>query len=328
MDNPVLVELTRGGRVESRHRGAFAVARADGSLVASSGDVATRVYPRSAIKAFQCLPVIESGAADAYGFVDADIALACASHSGSEAHAARAAAMLARAGLTPDVLGCGAHWPLDDAVARRLARVSTMPIALHNNCSGKHAAMLCMCRHAGDPVRGYLDRRHAHQQRIAAVLSDLAGAAFDEDEVGIDGCSAPNWALPLSTLAMMFARFVTGEGLSATRSKAAQRILAAAWSAPDCIAGEGRYDTRVLAAYAGRVFLKTGAEGVYCGALPELGFGFAVKIDDGAKRASEAATGAIIAAYVADAADLATAHVQRNWRGTETGELRARITFA
>jgi L-asparaginase II len=237
-------------------------------------------------------------------------------------HADLAAAMLAKAGQVEAALACGAHEPSNEAAANALIRAGRLPSQLHNNCSGKHAGMVCTCVHAGDPVAGYLDVGHPHQRRIARVLADFCGDAFDARSYGIDGCSAPNWALPLGALAGAFARYTTGEGLAPRRRDACARITRACISAPDMVAGPGRLDTNAMRALAGAVFMKTGAEGVYCGAFPARGLGFAVKIDDGNKRASEAVVAGLIARLYPSAGDFGALGAVRNWRGTEVGDIR------
>lgn len=322
MFNPVLVELTRGPLVESVHRGAFAIAKPNGELVASLGDVARPVFPRSAVKAFQCLPLIESGAAEAFGFGDREISIACASHSGTAAHAELAASMLARAKLGEPALGCGAHEPMLESAARALAARGEKPSQLHNNCSGKHAGMCaCAVHHKEDPA-GYWRPDHPVQRRIAQVLRAYTGEALGADVLGIDGCSAPNWAIPLASLATAFARFITAEGPGKPHRAASERIAKAVWAAPDMVAGPGRLDTVVMSKVPGQVFMKTGAEGVYCGAFPKLGLGFAVKIDDGTKRASEAVTVALLNRLLPATRGLGEAAIMKNWRGTEVGGTR------
>jgi L-asparaginase II len=322
MTDPVLVELTRGRLVESAHQGAIAVCDAGGALRLALGDVVRPVFPRSAIKAFQCLPLIESGAADRYGFADAEIALACASHSGTPAHVACAERMLAAAGLAEPDLGCGAHLPIREEDAAALIRAGRRPCQLHNNCSGKHAGMVATAAHMGEPVAGYLAPDHPVQRRIAAALAAMTGAPVGPDVIGVDGCSAPNWAVPLAGLATAFARLATGEGPARAHRAAAGRILRAAWAAPDMVAGPGRLDTVMMRALPGRVFMKTGAEGVYCGAIPAAGLGFAIKITDGAKRASELATHALLARLVPGAGEVPFDRALTNWRGTRVGEVR------
>ncbi len=159
--NPVLVEVLRGAHVESAHRGSVAVFDGDGKQVWELGDTARPVFPRSAVKAIQALPFVESGAADAYGFGQRELAFACASHSGEAAHAELASAMLEKAGLDGGALECGAHWPMSQAATVALARSGASPSALHNNCSGKHSGFLCTCRHAGFGHQGYVKAGHA-----------------------------------------------------------------------------------------------------------------------------------------------------------------------
>lgn len=322
MVNPVLVEITRGPLVESVHRGSVAIARPSGKRVLAIGDVQTPIFPRSAIKAFQAIPFLETGAADRFGFGAEEIALACASHSGSDRHVATAARVIERIGLSPSALGCGAHDPLGPAAQRALIRRSMEPGSLHNNCSGKHAAMIATAIHGREPIDSYLEIKHPVQQRIAGVLAEFAGEGFDPARVGIDGCSAPNWAMPLGALASAFAQFVTGQGAAAGHREACERILAACWAEPELVAGVGRLDTKLMSALPGQVFVKTGAEGVYCGGVPSLGVGFALKIDDGGKRGAEATVSALVARLVPAASVFGTSEPVTNWRGTAVGMIR------
>lgn len=327
MTNPVLVEVLRGGRVESRHRGAIAVCDARGGEVLVRGEVDAPVFPRSAVKVIQALPLVESGAADAFGFGARELALACASHNGEPEHAELARAMLASAGLAPAALECGAHWPSRQEAALALARAGQDKTALHNNCSGKHAGFLCTCRHMGLNHRGYVRIGHDYQRLIAATMEEVTGAAHRAENSGTDGCSIPTYAVPLTNLATGFAKLATGEGLAADRAAAARRLFAACMAEPFYVAGTGRADTRLMTAGQGRVFTKVGAEGVYCGAVPELGLGFALKIDDGGERAANAAVAALLAQLLrADAlaqvyAGMADATLT-NWNGIDVGAVR------
>ncbi len=320
--NPVLIEVTRGPLVESVHKGAIAVVTPAGASVLSLGDVQRPVFPRSSIKAFQCLPLIESGAAERYGFGDAEIALACASHTGLERHAQLAAHMLAGLGLDEHALGCGAHMPLGSSAMKALIRSGREPSQLHNNCSGKHAGMIATALHLGEPIEGYFDARHPVQRRVHEVLSGLSGLPLGDDVMGLDGCSVPNWAMPLATLARLFARLVTGAGLPPERQRAVQRILKACWAEPELVAGPGRADTVVMRKLPGRIYMKTGAEGVYAGGFPEHGLGFALKIDDGTTRASAGAVMALVERIVPEARGLMARKVLKSWRGIEVGEIR------
>lgn len=296
MTNPILVEVTRGSLVESRHRGAIVVVDAAARRRAAIGDVEQAVFPRSAVKLIQALPLVESGAADAYGFGPAELALACASHSGEPRHTALAAAMLARAGRSVADLECGTHMPSNDRAAYDLIRAGAKPNALHNNCSGKHSGFVCLACHMGVDVEGYVEESHPVMRAVTAALRDTTGAALSADVCAIDGCSIPTYGIPLDRMALAFARLSTGEGLSAERARAAKRLMDACLAEPFYVAGTGRFCTDIMAAFAGEVFVKTGAEGVYCGAIPALGLGIALKCDDGAQRGAETMMAAAIAA--------------------------------
>ncbi|RWD89910.1 asparaginase [Mesorhizobium sp.] len=300
MSNPVLVEVLRGAVVESAHRGAVSVFDADGKAVLEIGDTARPVFPRSAVKAIQALPLVESGAADAYGFGDRELALACASHSGEPAHVELAAAMLAKAGLDKTALECGAHWPSNHDATIALARIGNVPNALHNNCSGKHAGFLCTCVHSGIAHGGYVKAGHALQEMVRDAMQSVTGAAHDVGHSATDGCSIPTYAVPLKSFALGFARMATGRGFAPERAKAAKRLLSACMAEPFLVAGTGKADLALMRAAPGRIFVKTGAEGVYCAALPEFGLGIALKCDDGASRGAEVMIASVLAKLLRD----------------------------
>ena len=334
--NPILVEALRGTAVESQHRGALAVVDGDSAVRLAVGDIERPVFPRSAVKWLQALPLVASGAADELALTDEELAIACASHNGEPAHVRTAAAMLAKAGLDAEAMECGAHWPGLDTAARELAASGGQPGALHNNCSGKHAGFLCLaCARHGRAglrgfARGYVGAEHAVMREVTASLQQATGFDLGATARGTDGCSIPTYAIPLRHLAQGFARAATGSGLPADLAQAAQRLRVAVARAPFMVAGSGRFDTRVMEALGERVFCKVGAEGVYCAALPDLGLGVAIKIDDGnTARAAEVAMAAVIEALLpldsADAALLASLSDLRlaNWNGIEVGRLRA-----
>lgn len=295
MTDPVLVEVLRGDHVESRHRGAAIVLDAAGAVVLELGDVARPVFPRSAVKAIQALPLVESGAADTFGFDARDLAMACASHGGEPAHVKRSAAILARAGLDVSDLECGSHWPSHHASTIALAKSGATPNALHNNCSGKHAGFLCTCRHLGFACEGYARAGHPEQDLIRETMEAVTGAAHGADNRATDGCSIPTYAVPLASLARGFARMASGVGLPPVRAAAARRLIDACMAEPFYVAGSDRADTRLMEAGDGEVFVKIGAEGVYCAALPKSGVGIALKCEDGGERAAEAMIAAILA---------------------------------
>jgi L-asparaginase II len=287
MVNPVLVEVMRGDRVESLHRGSIVVSDAKGKVLWSCGDIERPIFPRSAVKAIQALPLIESGIADRLKLDDPEIALAVASHSGESEHADRVQKMLAKAGQEPSCLECGAHWPMRETAARNLAAAGAQPTSLHNNCSGKHAGFVCLaCGLEADPA-GYVKPNHIVQQQVTEALASMTGVGFDADLCGTDGCSIPTYALPLTTLAKSFAQIGSGEGLGTERARAFKRIRQAVAAHPFMVAGTGRFDTVAMTLFGERLFCKMGAEGVHCASLPEQGLGIALKCDDGAERAAQ-----------------------------------------
>ncbi len=327
----IVIEVTRGNAVESRHTAHAVVSDADGAAVLACGAIDRPVFPRSAIKVFQAIPLIETGAADALGLDAGDLSLACASHSGEEGHVARAAAVLAKAGLGEAHLECGCHWPFDQRVALALARTGDEPNQLHNNCSGKHAGFLCTAIHEGDDPRGYVGAEHPVQRRVRDVLADLTRTRPGEDEpAGIDGCSIPTYAAPLRAFAEGFARLSAARHVDPARAAAGRRLMDACMAEPWLMAGTRRACVSLMDAAPGRVFAKTGAEGVFCGAVPELGLGFALKVEDGATRASEATVAAVLArvlrphdADLAERYEALSRTTLRNWQGTPVGEVRA-----
>jgi L-asparaginase II len=294
--NPILVELTRGGWVESRHRGAVAITDASGRLVWSAGEVDRPVFARSALKMLQALPLVETGAAEAFGVSPEDLALACASHGGEPFHIEAVAAWLARIGCVEGDLACGAHAPANEAAARALLLAGGKPSRLHNNCSGKHAGFLTVARHLGVDTRGYEQPDHPVQRLALAAIAEMSGLDPAAMPVGVDGCTAPAAATPLRGLATAMARIADPSGLSSARAGAARRLYAAVRANPLYVAGTGRACTALIEAANGAASVKTGAEGAYVAVLGELGLGVALKIDDGAGRASETVIAAILAA--------------------------------
>ncbi len=335
--NPILVEAQRGGIPESLHRGALAIVDATGHVHSALGDIERPVFPRSAIKVLQALPLVAGGAAERFGLGDAELALACASHGGEPHHAETALSMLNKAGLDAEALECGAHWPHHEGSQRALAAAGAAPSALHNNCSGKHAGFVCLgCGLAGrggaaDFVRGYVRHDHPVMREVTASLADATGFDLSRTARGTDGCSIPTYAIPLRHLAHAFAKVATGQGLDADRARAAKRLREAVARAPQMVAGSGRFDSRVMKRLGERVFCKVGAEGVYCAALPGQGLGVAIKMDDGnTARAAEVVMAAVIERLVPLQGDDETRFMRdlsdvtmRNWNGIEVGRLRA-----
>ncbi len=288
LENPVLVDVIRHPAVESVHRGRACIVTVTGEVIEAWGDVEAAVYPRSCIKPIQALPFLESGAADAIGASPEQIALACASHSAEAVHLNELVSWLEILGLPMDALACGPHVPNDPAAAADLVRAGIKPTRLHNNCSGKHLAMLSTALHLGEEPGGYETFDHPVQKRARERISELADTDLTNQPVGTDGCNIPTVAMPLTSLARAFARFGTDPG------DATARIRAAMAAHPVLIGGTERFDTKITKALGNTVVIKTGAEAVHAAAIPSLGLGIALKIDDGAGRAAEVAIAALL----------------------------------
>ncbi len=327
MASAVLAEVRRGGHLESLHAGSLLVCDDQGKLVFSAGDPDRATFPRSAIKALQALPLVASGSADRWALTERELALACASHTGTPMHTETAAAMLAKAGRDVTCLECGTHWPGSTKAARTLAAGGHVPSALHNNCSGKHAGFICTAVAGGRDPAGYIQPDHPTMRDSVAAVAAVTGARLDADNRGVDGCSIPTFVTPLRALATGFARFGGGVGLPEGFAQAAARLRAAVAGHPDMIAGEGRFDTEVTAALGQAAFVKGGAEGVLAGAMPTLGLGFALKVDDGAARAADACAAWLLARFLGEHAVLSKWANQelRNWNGMAVGTVSARL---
>jgi L-asparaginase II len=291
---PIAVLVRRGDRVESVHRVAYAVADAGGTVLHHDGAIDRPVFPRSAVKPLQALALIESGAAERFDVSERELALACASHGGEPMHTELVAAWLKRLGLDPSALECGAHAPSHESTARQLIAQRQAPSALHNNCSGKHTGMLALALHLGVPTAGYSRPDHPVQQRVVAVLAAMAGVTLPSP--AIDGCGIPTYPLPLANLALAMARLADpgpDPHDAPGRAMACQRIRAAMSAHPLLVAGTERACSAIMTAAPG-VLVKTGAEGVYVAALPDRRLGLALKVADGASRASVVALLALL----------------------------------
>jgi len=283
-----LVEVTRGGLTESRHRGHVVAVEPGGRIVAQLGARETVTYLRSSAKPHQAIPLITSGAADRFNFDEREIALACASHNGEPIHTEIASSMLTKIGLGPEALKCGTHEPYNPDVARELREQGQLPNVLQNNCSGKHAGMLALALHLGAPAETYDEPSNPVQQEIGNVIAQFSEISIEDIAVGTDGCGVPVFGITVKAMALMYARLVsTPSDFGEPTRKACARIVSAMTSHPELIGGtKDRLDTEIMRAAAGRVVSKVGAEGVYtCGILPcadwPRGLGLALKIEDG-----------------------------------------------
>jgi L-asparaginase II len=286
MNAEILANVIRGETVESIHRGHLIVMDGDCETIASIGDPSTVTYFRSSAKAFQAIPFITSGAADAFGFTEDEIALAVASHSGEPMHVAIAAGMLAKIGLSESDLHCGAHLPFNEAEASRMMRDGETPTQLHNNCSGKHAAMLAFAKHIDAGIGDYDSPDNRIQKRILRCVADFAEVPEDRIAMGVDGCSAPNFALPVAAMARSFANLIRPSKFPETVQSACARIVSAMLKYPELIGGTTRLDTMLMQAAPGSIISKVGADGVWlCGVLPcdlwPKGLAIALKVEDG-----------------------------------------------
>ncbi|MDC0737632.1 asparaginase [Cognatishimia sp. SS12] len=286
-----LVEITRGPFVESRHSGHAVVCSATGEIIEAWGDPMQIVLPRSSAKMIQALPLIESGAAKAFGLKNHHLALACASHSGAAMHTQPVAEWLVGLGLSEDALRCGPQTPLDRATRHALLKRDEAGCQLHNSCSGKHAGFLTLAQHLGaGPDYHHMD--HPVQQACLSAFNALTEEL--SPGFGIDGCSAPNHAASLLGMARAMAFFAAARPDGGARSAAAARLIKAMTAYPELVAGEARACTRLMRAMKGKVAVKFGAEAFFVAVIPERKLGVALKITDGATRAAECAIAALL----------------------------------
>ncbi len=293
---PICVNVTRGSAVESVHRARFAVVDTQGQAVLAGGDIESDVLPRSAVKPLQALALVETGAADAFGLSETELALACASHAGEPQHVEAVEAWLGRIGCTEADLVCGGHPPNDEAARRALFAAGAPVRRVHDNCSGKHTGFLTLAQHLRAPTRGYAEAAHPVQQRVLGVLESMTGLAdLPARPHGGDGCGIPAYGMPLGNLALGMARLGRPDDQPPGRQAACARIRAAMAAHPEMVSGTGRVDTRIMQRLAPAVLVKGGAEGVLAACLPGAGLGAAVKIADGGARAAPVVLGALLA---------------------------------
>lgn len=334
---PVLVELTRGDLVESIHRGRVCIARSNGEIVFSKGDADQPTFLRSSAKPFQAAAVVLSGAAEVIALTDPEIALLAGSHGGEAIHIEAVTSILAKAGLDARALQCGIHPPLDGEARLQLEHEGAAPTALHHNCSGKHAGMLITARHWGLPIDDYLRADHPVQQRIIALIAEIAGVSRFGVALGTDGCSAPAPALPLQAAAMAFARLVEPVGLEPELARALDRVACAMRAFPEMVAAtQQRLCTELMrAGRDARVTAKAGAEGVYCVGWFDRSsghaLGLAVKMEDGGQRGRDPVVIGLLQRYGVLPEELSPtlqpmrAGTLQNWRGLTVGETRLRL---
>lgn len=325
-----LAEVTRGDDVESVHFGAVAVVDANGTLVYQAGDPHFPTFTRSTIKPFQALPFLQDGGLAHFGFGSRELALMCASHSGEPMHIATVQSMLSKAGCDEHHLRCGCHTPIHYAVEGRQPAANETFNQLHNNCSGKHAGFLAYCVQHGQPLDSYLDPAHSLQQAIRNRLAEVAGLNASELKMGIDGCSAPNYALPLSRLAFAYARLAQGK--AAPKDGAAmEELFRAMTTHPELVSGTGRVDLALMQTAPGDWVAKGGAEAVQVIGIRSAGLGIAIKVADGNSRALYPAAisvlqqlGVLSPSGAPTLADWAQPPI-RNLKGLHTGDIRPAV---
>jgi len=321
------IVVTRGDRIESVHVVHVAVVDPAGRIIASVGDPDRPVFLRSAAKPFQALPLVEDGIADQVGMSPRELALACGSHGGQPEHVQTVRTFLGRIGMSEDQLECGPHLPMHEPSAHRLLESGAQPNRIHNNCSGKHAAMLAFAARKGWDPTGYVGAGHPLQDRMLAEVARWSETPTGDIETAVDGCGVVTFELPLHVLAGAFARF----GASASRGEEAGRVVGAMVAEPFFVAGDGRLCTDLMEQAGDRVFVKTGAEGVYAAGMCDGAFGVALKVEDGARRANDVALVAALAALgaIGEEDRLAlSAHGRPevlNTLGDAVGELRAEL---
>jgi len=288
MNAQALFETTRGDLVESIHYGSIAVVDSNGKLIASYGDPQTVAFLRSSAKPFQALPFVEHGGVEHYNFTQRELSVACASHEGNDMHVEAVRGMQAKIGIDESHLQCGAHMPSDVAAFKALIISGQSPMPIRNNCSGKHTAMLAHAKMRSLPLDNYLDINHPIQQDILAALADMCMIPPEEVHLGTDGCSAPNFAVPLYNAALGMARFCDPQDLPDERGIACRKIVSAMTSYPEMVSGNGEFDCELMRVGNGKIICKRGAEGYQIiglmpGALGDNspGVGIAFKVSDG-----------------------------------------------
>ncbi len=331
MDAELMVEVWRGQMVESRHYGHVAVADRSGKLLLALGDPDRRIYMRSSAKPFQTMAVVMSGAADHYGMAPADLAIATASHTAEPVHVEQVQHVLSLVGKDVEDLQCGAHPPSDPESYEELRSLGLEPTSIHNNCSGKHAAMLGVAQLLGGDTSHYLDPEAPGQRLIRSIVAEMCSIDEEDIAIGVDGCSAPVFGVPLRAMATGYARLADPRDLRPELRDAASRVRDAMMEHPYLIAGRNRVGVDIMRVGRGRLVAKTGAEAVFGVGDLERGQGLAIKLDDGQSRG---VTPALVESLrQAGFLDDAEAQELRNWRGgiqrnfagREVGEVRSQF---
>jgi L-asparaginase II len=330
---PAAAVVIRGDGIEAWHSAAVAVVDGDGRVVRRLGDPELITFTRSAIKPLQALPLCLTGTCDALAIDGEELALAAASHDGSDVHRAVAARLLAKAGASVADLRCGAHWPIGMRMAGRYPCAGEDRDPLRHNCSGKHAGFLAVARTLAVAPARYLEREEAVQRAVKRAVADACEVDEASLLVATDGCSAPNFALPLSALARGFKNLATRGPSPAPLDAALARVRAAMQAHPRMVSGETRFDAQLQRAFAGRIVCKGGAEALQAIGFSDPPLGIVVKVLDGGERALPPIVLAVLRALglLGDEALAALAPRARpaitNHQGLETGAIVAQVTL-
>lgn len=324
---PIVVEVTRGAVVESLHQVMAVVVNEAGGVLNAWGHPQYLTMPRSAIKMLQALPLIESGAAEKFGLEEKHIALACSSHRGEKDHLAALAQWAEKVHIKEENYVCAPHLPYDEGSAHEMIRRGVKPTVLCNNCAGKHSAIITTCLHLGEDPTGYDKYEHNAQKRLRKVLTETMKVDHSKVAYGVDGCGILTYAVPLQAMAVGMSTFINPKE-SPVRKAAAERILHAVKTHPFYVSGSDNFTTAVIEKTQGRVIVKGGAEGVFCGVLPEKRVAFAIKASDGAGRAAQAVAaslllqlGGITEVEFKTLAKFTQPSIT-NWRGDVVGQIR------
>lgn len=324
-----MAEIHRGGILESIHHGIAVVADADGRVLQSWGDPSFVTFPRSSLKPFQAIPLVETGAADAAGLTEEHLALACASHNAEDFQVALVRGWLERLGLTESALVCGSDMPRSQADQAKVWRSGGDRSRVFHNCSGKHCGFLTLSKHIGAPVAGYNDPAHPAQRLFLEAFSELLGEDAARLPRGIDGCGLPALALPMHAMAKAAARWAAAKVATEARRTAIRRLQSAIRAWPDHLSGHDSATGKIVRATQGQVLLKGGAEGYVVGFVPEKGLGIAIKFADGAARAKMGVFAALLGRLgLTDAADALAAAVEgeiRDSNGGVVGSIRVTL---
>ncbi len=325
---PVTVEVTRGALVESVHHVAACAVDDRGEIAYAAGEIDVPVYLRSTAKPFIAAAAVEAGVVEKFGLDTPEIAVMAASHTGEAFHLQAVDSILQKIGMNADSLQCGAHLPYDEAMAHALLRRGEEPTALHNNCSGKHAGILALCKAIGADPATYLEANNPAQRRILAFCARLSGDDAKNWPIGIDGCGIPTYATSLRKAALSFARLATLHGIDEPDARALRVVRDAMTTYPQYVSGTGQFDTVLMQSAPGAIVAKSGAEGVMGVAALVPGTGYTAKVIDGAGRARPPSTIAVLAAIGAiDGAAPGLARFARptvyNRAGRAVGEIRA-----